>query len=136
MMLFLALGEFFNPAQTERLADAIVVALVTLLSLVPVLVALLQLKMGREIREIRQNQEFYRGKIDTISRRSDRGAGEGERVDADNLPALREGDLVGREEQTGARVERRRHAAPADLHSEPDSEKWRDSSDDPIKDVF
>jgi hypothetical protein len=110
MALFVALGGFFSASQSERLVEALVVALVTLLSLVPVLVAVVQLKMARQIREIRQNQEVYSEKIETISRRSDSAAREGEPVAPDPVRELREEGLVGRDRETGDFPERRRNA--------------------------
>ncbi len=118
MAIFLVTGDFFNPAQTERLAEAIVLALVTLLSLVPVFVALLQIKLAREIREIRQKQEITNGKIETISRRSDPAAREGEPVAPDPVRELREEGLVGRDGETGDFPERRRNAPQPMVQSE------------------
>jgi hypothetical protein len=110
MAFFLVTGDFFNAAQTERLAEAIVLALVTLLSLVPVFVALLQIKLAREIREIRQNQVINNGRIEKICRRSDPDAREGEPVAPDPVRELREEGLVGRDRETGDFPERRRNA--------------------------
>ncbi len=118
MIFFMAESSFFNPAQTERLTDALVVALVTLLSLVPVWVALLQLKLAREIREIRQKQEVYSEKIDTISRRSDSATREGEPVAPSEVRELRKEGLVGRDRETGDFPQRRRDASLPMVQSE------------------
>ncbi len=118
MRLVLALGEFFNAAQTERLADAVVLALVTLLSLVPVWVAVLQLKLAREIRQIRQNQEFYREKIDTISGRGHGSGAEGEPVAPSEVRELREEGVVGRDGETRDLSQRRRDASLSMVQSE------------------
>jgi hypothetical protein len=118
MAFFLVTGDFFNAAQTERLAEAIVLALVTLLSLVPVFVALLQIKLAREIREIRQNQVINNGRIEKICRRSDSDAREGEPVASGEVRDLREEGVVGRDRETGDFQKRRRDASLPMVQSE------------------
>jgi hypothetical protein len=118
MAFFLIAGRFFNATQVEVLTDALVVALVTLLSLVPVFVALVQLKMARQIREIRHEQEIYRKKIEGISRRRDQAARDGKPVAPGKVRELREEGLAGHDSETGDFPQRRRDAPLSVVQSE------------------
>jgi hypothetical protein len=124
-MDFLAVtGEVFSKAHLDTFAGLLVALAAAILSLLPLLVIWLQLKLRNEINELRASMARNGGKLDVVAKQTSRRAADGQVVVSGQVRVVPSEGLDRGEAGPLFDVERRRDTAPGALHEmgRPDSD--------------
>jgi hypothetical protein len=115
-MVFLAVASgFFSKAQLETFSGLLVALSAAFLSLLPLLVIWLQLKLRNEINELRRSMARNGGKLDVVQKQTSRRAADGQVVVTGEVRIVPGESLGGSELQTDDFPQRRRDDAQQPL---------------------